>query len=319
VVVLARHLDTPRGVALGRDGTTVYVAEAGHGPRRCARDFCVAFTGAVARYRPGGTTRVARGLLTLAADPSFHNVRGLDAVSVAPDGDLYGVVGGLANVPAAAVSDRVRAQAGRVVLIRRGAKRFGPRLGGLERSRNPDGGEVETDPYGLVATDATRFVADAGGNDVLRADHGRVALVAVIPRAGRTFESVPTAIARTPGGALLVGEFTGAGRGGARVWRVAPGRAPTVFARGLTQITGLALGPDGSVYVTEGSTDGAFGRSHGDVVRIRPGGRRTRYGAGRLVAPAGAAVDRRGRIYVSNHSTRTAAYDGGGELVRLDP
>lgn len=317
LVVLARRLDTPRGVALGPDGSTVYVAEAGHGPGRCA-DFCTSFTGAIARFRAGRLSRVARGFLTVAAAPETHNVRGLDDVSVAPDGGLYGIVTGLANVPASEVSDAVQAQAERVVHVAHGRKSFGPRLGSFERARNPDHGVVETDPYALVATATTRYVADAGGNDLLRTDHGHIALVAVFPR-GRHWESVPTAVAVGPDHALYVGEFTGAGRGVARVWRVVPGHAPTVFRRHFTQITGIAFGPDRSLYVTEGSVSGAFGSGHGDVVRVRPGGGRTRSGSA-LVAPAGAAVDARGRIYVSDHSVRSTRAGGpGGELVRLDP
>ena len=64
----------------------------------------------------------------------------------------------------------------------------------------------------------------------------------------------------------------------------------------------MAFGPDGSLYVTEFAKNPAQGDFSGAVVRVAPGGNRTRLGAGKLVAPQGAAVDANGAIWVSNYS-----------------
>lgn len=49
-------------------------------------------------------------------------------------------------------------------------------------------------------------------------------------------ESVPTSVAYGPDGALYVSELTGFPfpAGASTIWRVVPGKAPTVYATGLT-------------------------------------------------------------------------------------
>jgi hypothetical protein len=158
----------------------------------------------------------------------------------------------------------------------------------FEADNDPDaeyGGEVDSNPYGIVATDAGIAVADAGGNDVLLVgDDGSVAFVAgLMPRthefpaealaamgpppegegAMPSFEpgatvpipvqAVPTSLAIGPDGALYVGELTGAPFpvGGASVWRIVEGEDPTEYATGFTNILGLGFGPDGTLYVAE--------------------------------------------------------------------
>ncbi len=47
---------------------------------------------------------------------------------------------------------------------------------------NPDGAEVDSNPYGFVILDGTAYVVDAGGNTLLSMDAaGNVDLVAVFP------------------------------------------------------------------------------------------------------------------------------------------
>jgi sugar lactone lactonase YvrE len=119
---------------------------------------------------------------------------------------------------------------------------------------------------------------------------------------GRQF--VPTSIALGPDGAYYVGGLDeGLGKGGARVFRVEPGSKPTVFRKGFTNITGVAFGPDGSLYVTQMTTAGLeANKPAGSVVRVAPDGSRTELGKGSLFFPQGAAVDAAGGVYVSNWS-----------------
>jgi sugar lactone lactonase YvrE len=139
---------------------------------------------------------------------------------------------------------------------------------------------------------------------------------------------VPTSIAMGPTGDYYVGELAdGAGPRNARVWRSpAAGGTPTVHATGFTTITGLAFGPDGSMFVTEFARNFAKNNIRGAVVHVAPDGSRTRLGARRLLLPTGAAVDATGAVYVSNFSVlprrtpRKSDFRGaGGTLVKITP
>ncbi len=156
---------------------------------------------------------------------------------------------------------------------------------------------------------------------------GQVSLLAVIPKNGKS-QAVPSSIAQGPSGDLFVGELAeGAGTGKARVWRIpAAGGTPEVYATGFTAITGVAFGPDGSLFVTEFARNFRREDLRGTVVRVAPDGTRTRLGAKKLLAPTGAAVDSTGAVYVSNFSVlprktpKKSPFKGaGGSLVKITP
>jgi sugar lactone lactonase YvrE len=157
-------------------------------------------------------------------------------------------------------------------------------LAGYEAANNPDGFVPDSNPYGLAVLASRRLVADAGGNALneVSAD-GTISTLAVFPNRfvqnpfaapGVTIpmQAVPTTVAMGPDGALYVGQLTGFPFpvGGANVYRVAPDgtRTSIVSKESMSPILpgGVAVGSDGSLYVTRFSTaPGA-----GDVVRIRP-------------------------------------------------
>jgi hypothetical protein len=60
-------------------------------------------------------------------------------------------------------------------------------------------------------------------------------------------------VVRGPDGALYVSELTGFPfpLGGARIYRVAPGSAPTVYATGFTNVIDLEFDSAGNLYVLE--------------------------------------------------------------------
>jgi hypothetical protein len=90
-------------------------------------------------------------------------------------------------------------------------------------------------------------------------------------------QSVPTSIARGPDGAYYLGELTGFPfpQGAARIYRVEPGRAPTVYAKGFTNVIDLAFGREGSLYVLEIVKDGLLaGACGGPAASIAAGPRR---------------------------------------------
>jgi hypothetical protein len=114
-----------------------------------------------------------------------------------------------------------------------------------------------------VAARNGRVVADPYGDRLIRiGPRGRIRTLAVFPArllpagpGGRPvlLRAVPSAVVRGPDGAFYVGELTSFPfpRGKARVWRVEPGRAPTVYATGFTAIRALAFGPGERLFVLE--------------------------------------------------------------------
>jgi hypothetical protein len=327
--VVADHLNNPRGLALGPDGS-VYVAEAGRSGKICVgKGNCGGFTGAIDRLSPSGhVTRVAKGLLSLGAkDGTFAT--GADDVAVDGRGRVSTIVTSLgAKVPKGVPPAALR-QAGRVIRIgAAGTLIPGAAVDRVEFRKDPDGEGKDSDPYGIAVRGGKRYVADAAANDLLEVSGRRVKVVAVFGHPAKGAQSVPTVVRKGPDGALYVGELTGdkAPNGAARVWRVVPGHRPTVFARGFSRITGLAFGPDHSLYVSELSLNFAKQSPLGDVVKVAPNGTRTQIGFGSLFFPAGVAVGRDGSVYVSNFSVLpgTAPKKGpfkghAGQVVRFAP
>ncbi len=156
--------------------------------------------------------------------------------------------------------------------------------------------------------DGSRVVADAGGNDLVRvASNGRVSTLAVRPPqpvtvtqeildanelrdaaclVGATFlsEAVPTDVELGPDGWLYVTTLSGGIAPGA-VWRVHPrtGQA-TRLSSGFAGAVNLAVGHDGTIYVSELQGGRIAALRDGTVTTVRqvvdPGG--LEYADGRL-------------------------------------
>jgi glucose/arabinose dehydrogenase len=145
---------------------------------------------------------------------------------------------------------------------------------GLDNPRHvavaPDGDaavandHIDSNPVDVYADRGGVFVADAGGNSVLRVGpFGRVSTVAVFPNLPdlEGYQAVPTGVVRGPDGALYVSQLTGFPFpvGGAKIFRVDPrGGPPTEYASGLTNGMDLAFGRDGTLYVLEIDADSLF-------------------------------------------------------------
>jgi sugar lactone lactonase YvrE len=143
----------------------------------------------------------------------------------------------------------------------------------------PYTGLVDSHPYAVaLMPDGSTVVADAGGNDLIRIDGtGTVSTIAVFPPqpvevtaevasalglpcvAGSTynFEPVPTDVELGPDGLLYVTLLPGGPEDpslGARgaVYSVDPETGDVAFvAGGFLGATGLAVAPDGTIYVAE--------------------------------------------------------------------
>jgi hypothetical protein len=361
IEVIADGLDNPRGVKVVEDGS-IYVAEAGVGGETCQDPaeggICYGPTGAIARVSGDGVERVVDGLNSSASGPE---VGGVSDLAVGDDGSLY-LIMNLGMDPAARADLPPEfAEAGWLVRVADdGTIEPVADVAAFESENDPDaefGGHVDSNPYGIVATDAGVVVADAGGNDVLQvAPDGTTSLLGVIPPTileltGEELaalgpppegegelpppdeavpfpsEAVPTSVTVGPDGALYVGLLTGAPFpvGGASVWRLAEGEEPTEYATGFTNIMGLGFGPDGTLYAAEMVQGGLMSVFAGEdvppfgaVVSVGPDG-----GEPQVVA-SGEQLMALGGLAVDAEgaiyvSTGTIMGPGGGALVKIVP
>ncbi|GAB1640148.1 ScyD/ScyE family protein [Krasilnikovia sp. MM14-A1259] len=331
--VIATGLDNPRGLTLGPGGL-ILVTEAGRAgvgpcvPGPEGADFCLSATGAVTAIQHGRQWRIATGLPSLGTR-NASEVLGPHDVALTSAGAL--VTLGLGTDPARRASlGTAGALTGTVVrLTRYGPRRFAD-LAAFEAANNPDQGQPGTgpdsNPYGLAPAPGGGVVAtDAGGNDLLRIDRkGHISTLAVFPvrptpgpgGAVIPMHFVPTTVVRGPDGAWYVGQLTGFPFpvGGAKVWRVVPGHAPTVYADGFTNIIDIAFDRRGRLIVLEITKNGLLsGNPAGALIRVERNGARTELASAGLITPTSVAVGADGSFYVSNKGTLA----GVGEVLRI--
>jgi plastocyanin/sugar lactone lactonase YvrE len=341
--VVASGLFNPRGIALDADGT-LYIVEAGdagteavyatpeagtpapveplttHGP-----------TGRVSKIAPDGTQSVvADGLPSYSFGPE---VVGPSGIAVA-NGTLYVAVGGPG--PLTAVAPPVPNRDSVVAIDpATGAVTTVADIGASERGINPDPHAVDSNLGGVaVAADGLIYVADAGGNAVYTVDpaSGALAVLAVLPglpspggaanpaRGGAAeVDPVPTSLTPAPSGGVYVGLLSGApfAPGSAKVLHVAPDGTVADAAAGLTMVTGVAVGPDDTIYASQLSENFLMQPpAAGSVVRIGPDGTPETVVAG-LVMPYGIAVVD-GAVYVAIHASAMPGTPPQGEVLRCE-
>jgi len=337
-VVVASGLDSPRHLTFSADGD-LYVAEAGRGGPRpggpqsanCVGHplglFCLGFTGAVTHVRDDGSDgRVVTGLPSISngAEPVGPEAIGPSDISITgnknfvlsiglggsdafragfgPDGALLGtlVSGKLAK------GDKPKKDEG-VTL-------FADVLAN-EATANPDGTDIDSNPTGIVRDGEGYVLTDSGGNAVVRASHKRT-FTTITPVAPTPIgaDAVPTSVVQGPDDAYYFTQLTGFPfqPGAAKIWRVVPGQAATVYASGLTNVTDLAFAPDGSLYAVEIAANGLLNGPIGALVKITPGGSQHEIVLGGLFAPYGLAFGN-GSVYVS----ACTVCAGGGQVFKV--
>lgn len=332
-------LDNPRGLAFSPSGR-LFVAEAGHGGRRCIAggeqgDTCVGFSSKISIVNVGmGTVRrVVTGLVSLAGkDGTFAT--GVDGISVLGRSSIFGIeTGARDGVPPTAFTAsfraRVSSQLGRLIRAStNGSWNTVADVGhrdfvwsGHHKNLSP-GQFPDANPYGVWATKTTQRVVDAGSNTIDRIDaSGRVHIAAFLPNPPSS-DAVPTCIDRGPDGALYVGQLTGGGNapGSASVWRFMPGATHplTRWATGLTAVDGCGFDTHGRFFAVEFSTAGLDHASPGtgEVVRVPPHSSHPIKVIGGLSFPGGFAAGADGSLYVSNWSIAPTSL-GSGSVVRI--
>jgi hypothetical protein len=342
--VIASHLNNPRGLSRAPGGR-LYLAEAGSGGKVCLGGgpqgkTCVGLTGSFDVLSKGGVKRIVTRLISVSGAGGV-GAEGPVSVSRRTGGGFYGLFGLNTHVvpPKGAIPRKLRnralAQLGRLWLVRPGGSvRRVSNVGDQDwawssRHKNLAPHDFpDANPNAVLYSRGHRYVADAGSNILVKIKPGGRAKVVAFFRvpAHPQSDSVPTCVARGPDGALYVGELLGGFHtpGHARIWRVVPGHAPRVWARGLSTVQGCGFGSDGAFYATEFQRGGLGAKNPaGDVVRIARNGHRTHLGVGKLFFPSGFAAGANGSIYVSNCSIAPATGMGkhlcptGGQVVRI--
>jgi hypothetical protein len=337
ISVVANGLNTPRGVAWDAANHRVLVAEAGTGatsttapcgPASGGSIYCYGATGSIYAYDGHHGKRIVTGLASIShanAAGTKTAVLGVHDVTVNRDG-MQVVFGLSGDGPfRTALGNGAKALGQTATIDKHGKVKTVGDLLYFEMFNNPHPSEFDSDPYGLAQT--SRYgtvVADAAGNDILQVKpNGTVKLLAEFPtripeaNPADIIEDVPTSVVQGPDGALYVGELSGYPYypGEAVVYRVVPGQAPTVYAKGFTNISDIGFDDHGRLLVLEMAKNGLLDPDQtGRFVRVESNGTQTDLATTGLTNPGGFVSAGHGVYYVTN-GTNTVG--GTGQLLKL--
>ena len=321
--VIATGLNNPRGLAFAPDGS-LYIAEAGiytpGGPSTVSRGstFFISNTGSITRYFEGTQTRILTGLASVS---SPTETSGPNDIAFSSTGTAY-FISGLGLNPSVRSTDLgpTGSQLGQLYTFTSSGITVIADISAFEAVNNPVGGAVDSNPFHLTTSAAGVLVTDAGSNTLLVVNASNtVNLLTAFPGrnigAGFPSDSVPTGVAVAPDGSYRVGELTGFPftPGAARVYNISSLGTIQSFVDGLTNVTDLAIGTDGLLYVLQLDTNG-LGQPGGTgaLLRINADGSRDTLFTN-LVTPTGLAIGPDNAFYVTNFS----AASGIGQVLRI--
>ena len=338
-VTVASGLNGPFFITIGDDGA-LYGYDAGAsntetikpptGAPPDATPLTRGLTGSVFRIAPDGTkTTVASGL------PAYGG-SGASGIVVA-NGFVWLII---SPSPAAQYGAKPYPNEGFLVKIalQGGAVTPVADLAGYEIKNNPDGTDVNPNPYGLVlGPDGNFYATDAGGNDLLKIvpATGQITLVTLFPTLPGTeanpelggkleAQAVPTGIVNAPGGGFFVANLPGEGGapapGSGKIVRVSADGKVSDFATGFNFAVNLAVGPDKQLYIAE--LVGGFGPqgpTPGKVSRVLADGTKQIIADG-LDTPHGLAFNAAGDLFISTGVTSLGPPPPApkGAIVRID-
>ncbi|MDZ8026997.1 MAG: ScyD/ScyE family protein [Nostoc sp. SerVER01] len=375
-------ISNARGVSFGPDGT-LYVAEPGIGgngncqpsPSTLFQPICAGNSGSLVKVTPGGQPqRILTNFQSLAEQPSGNQGAGIQDLQFDSLGNAYLLTGfagypgnrdlptlnlgsqfpippqqlatfppstpdKVLNTPLLAQLYKVDLNTGSLNSIFDFAK--------YEITKNPDGGDVVTNPYDLAISGDSAYVVDGGGNTAykIKLDGTESQAIPIpkniisksdlppglevppglldeLPGGKIAIQSVPTGGAIGPDGALYVGEYTGFPypEDKSRIFRIGEDGNPEVYLDGFTHITDLTFDEDGNLLVLQFSDTSQLGGDitnlPGSLIKVAADGTRTTLvAAGQgLDSADGIDIGPDGKIYITNRGVGPEL----GEVVRVD-
>jgi hypothetical protein len=375
-------ISNARGVSFGPDGS-IYVAEPGIGgngncqpsPSTLFQPICAGNSGSLVKVSPNGTKqRLLTNFQSLAEQPSGNQGAGIQDIQFDSKGNAYLLTGfagypgnrdletlklgsqfplppnqlatfppstpdKLLNTPLLAQLYKVDLNTGSLNSIFDFAK--------YEITKNPDKGDVVTNPYDLTINGDSAYVVDGGGNTAykIKLDGSNFEAIAIpkniinksdlppglqlppglleeLPGGKIAIQAVPTGGVVGPDGALYVGEYTGFPypTGKSRIFRIGKDGKPEVFLDGFTHITDLTFDENGNLLVLQFSDTSQLGGDitnlPGSLIQVAPDGTRTiLVAAGQgLDSADGIDISPDGKIYITNRGVGPRL----GQVVRVD-
>lgn len=323
--VIAKGLNNARGLTVGYDGS-IYVTESGVGgdgkcmpsPSVLGQPLCAGNSGAVTRITPDGKqNQIIIGLPSLALKPERIEAAGPQDIKFDAFGNAYLLVG-MAGNPAhrdaqlnAAVGNPIPSSQvvdspglGRLYKFDRQAGVWYSiaDLPPYELVNNPDKGDVISNPYALTIVGNTAIIIDAGGNTLYKVglDGSSLQAIAIPPQILKN----PIFPPPQPGEVLPPGAPP-------------PGQEPDEIP--LQSVpTGVAVGPDGALYVSE-LTGFPYPEGKARIFRIDRDGKPEVYAEG-FTQIGDLEFDKQGNMYVlqiADQSLWKGKLDG--SLIKVAP
>jgi len=328
-----RQLDLVHGDALliaeaGRGGTVKVVNDPEGGKQGIGYTGSISLVLSPAKASRQKPHRIIGGLVSVAAaeadgpgSPKGGFATGADGVAARTLNQI--AIQETDFSPGAPLPARAAAQSGKL-LIGVPHESIKPKadITAYETAHDPDRKGVESNPYAVINYRGGWLVADAAANAVLRVSRtGVVSLFRTFPniKSGSCAKEtdptpafpgcnfVPTSLVADSRNNVYVGGLSSLHPGEAKVWKLNPNGKVIARWGGFTSVTGLALGRDGSLYVSQLFAAPLPGADFPGVLTRIKGKTRTHTA---VPFPAGVAVDAANRVYVSAFSVFPGS--GGG-------